>query len=299
MNNALEVLKREFKPYRLTKKKNVTIIDSTSGTFVVKEKKDNKIANAYEYLKSRSFDYFPSLALEEREDVNVFEYVEDIPMPKEQKAMDMIDLVALLHNKTTYYKEVTEDKYKEIYENLKDNIIYTENYYNFLYESLLEEIYPSPSHYLLMRNIYKIFQSLDFCHQELDDWFEHAKEDLKTRVAYIHNNLETDHFIKNTKEYLISWEKSKIDSPILDLIGFYQKEYMNLNFEPIIERYMRSYPLSPQEKHLFFIVISIPPIINLEGEEINVTKEIRKKLDYMFKTENLVKDLLPPPNGDR
>ena len=42
MNNTLEVLKREFKPYRLTKKKNVTIIDSTSGTFVVKEKKDNK-----------------------------------------------------------------------------------------------------------------------------------------------------------------------------------------------------------------------------------------------------------------
>lgn len=299
MNNALEVLKREFKPYRLTKKKNVTIIDSTSGTFVVKEKKDNKVANAYEYLKSRSFDYFPSLALEEREDVNVFEYVEDIPMPKEQKAMDMIDLVALLHNKTTYYKEVTEDKYKEIYENLKDNIVYTENYYNFLYESLLEEIYPSPSHYLLMRNIYKIFQSLDFCNQELDDWFLHAKEDLKTRVAYIHNNLETDHFIKNTKEYLISWEKSKIDSPILDLIGFYQKEYMNLNFEPIIERYMRSYPLNPQEKHLFFIVISIPPIINLEGQEINVTKEIRKKLDYMFKTENLVKEMLPPPNGDR
>ena len=42
MNNALEVLKREFKPYRLTKKKNVTIIDSTSGTFVVKEKKITK-----------------------------------------------------------------------------------------------------------------------------------------------------------------------------------------------------------------------------------------------------------------
>ena len=43
----------------------------------------------------------------------------------------------------------------------------------------------------------------------------------------------------------------------------------------------------------FFIVISIPPIINLEGSQLNVTKEIRKKLDYMFKTENLVKKLLP------
>lgn len=299
MNNALEVLKRELKPYRLTKKKNVTIIDSTSGTFVVKEKKDNKIANAYEYLISRNFDYFPKLALEEREEVNVFEYVEDTSMPKEQKAMDMIDLVALLHNKTTYFKEVTEDQYKEIYENLKNNIIYTENYYNSLYERLLEEIYPSPSDYLLMRNMYKIFQSLDFCSQKLDEWFSKVKEDLKTRVAYIHNNLETDHYIKNTKEYLISWEKSRIDSPILDLIVFYQKEYMNLNFEPIIERYMRNYPLNPQEQCLFFIVISIPPIMNLEGSEISVTKEIRKKLDYLFKTENLVKKIFPQFSEDK
>ena len=74
---------------------------------------------------------------------------------------------------------------------------------------------------------------------------------------------------------------------------------MNLNFEPILERYLRSYPLSLNEKHLFFIVISIPPIINLEGREINITKETRKKLDYIFKTENLVKKLLPPNNGDR
>ena len=299
MNNALETLKREFRPYRLTKKKNVTIIDSTSGTFVVKEKKDNKVAQAYEYLISRNFDYFPKLALEDREEVNVFEYVEDVPIPKEQKAIDMIDLVSLLHSKTTYFKEVTEDKYKEIYENLKDNIIYTENYYNFLYEKLIEEIYPSPSHYLLIRNIYKIFAVLDFCTKELDEWFDQVRADLKTRVAFIHNNLETDHFIKNTREYLISWENSKIDSPVLDLIVFYQKEYMNLNFEPILERYLRNYPLSPSEKQLFFIVISIPPIVTLEGSELNITKEIRKKLDYMFKTENLVKSMMPPNNGDR
>ncbi len=289
MNNALEALKREFKPYRLTKKRKVMIIDSTVGSFVVKEKKDQKIENAYEYLKSRNFDYFPKLTLEDRKEVNVFEYIEDIPMPKEQKALDMIDLVALLHNKTTYFKEVTPDKYKEIYENLKDNILYIKNYYNFHYEKLIEEIYPSPSHYLFLRNLYKIMEALDFCSKELEDWFKETEKEEKTRVAFIHNNLEIDHFIKNSKEYLISWDKSKIDSPILDLIGFYQKEYMNLNFEPIIERYMHSYPLNQSEKQLFFIVISIPPIINLEGSQLNVTKEIRKKLDYIFKTENLVK----------
>ena len=150
-----------------------------------------------------------------------------------------------------------------------------------------------------MRNIYKIFEALDFCTKELDEWFEEVTGELKTRVSFIHNNLETDHFIKNTKEYLISWEKSKVDSPILDLITFYQKEYMNLNFEPLLERYMRSYPLSEEELRLFFIVISIPPIVNLEGREINVTKEIRKKLDYMFKTENLVQKLLSSNNGDK
>ena len=46
MNNALEEIKGTYKPYRITKKKNVTIIDSTSGSYVIKEKKDNKINKA-------------------------------------------------------------------------------------------------------------------------------------------------------------------------------------------------------------------------------------------------------------
>lgn len=291
MNDAIEDVKETYKPYRYTKKKGVTIIDSTSGSFVIKEKNDNKIKEAYNYLISRNFDYFPKLKDDSREMVNVFEYVPDTVMPKEQKAMDMIDLVALLHNKTTYYKEVTEDKYKEIYENLKNNIMYTKNHYDNIYNILIEEIYPSPSHYLLVRNIYKIFAALEFCTEELDTWYDNVKDDLKERVAFIHNNLETEHFIKNNRDYLISWEKSKIDSPILDLINFYQKEYMNLDFETLILRYLKNYPLRDNEKKLFFIVISIPSIIDLEGEEIVVTRRIRKMLDYIFKTEHLVQVL--------
>jgi len=113
-------------------------------------------------------------------------------------------------------------------------------------------------------------------------------DDLKERVAFVHNNLETDHYIKNNREYLISWEKSKVDSPILDLIKFYQKEYMSLDFESLIAKYIKNYPLKDNEKKLFFIVISIPPVIDLEGEEIIVTRKIRKMLDYVFKTEQLV-----------
>lgn len=289
MNNALQDLKEYYKPYRYTKKKKVTIIDSTSGSYVIKEKSDNKVKEAYNYLISRNFDYFPKLANEMRDDVNVYEYIEEINMPKEQKAMDMMELVALLHNKTTYYKEITEDKYKEIYDNLKNNILYTKNYYDNIYNILIEEVMPSPSHYLLMRNIYKIFSALDYTLEKLDDWYQSTKEDLKERVAFIHNNLEIDHFIKSDKEYLISWEKARVDAPILDLINFYQKEYMNFDFETLFKRYLKNYPLKDNELSLLFIVISIPPIIDLEGEELKVTRDIRKKLDYIFKTESLIK----------
>jgi len=288
MNNSIDEIKQEYRPYRVTKKKNVTILDSTKGTFVIKSKSNEKVKDAYNYLISRNFDYFPKLASEMRSDVNVFEYVEDIAMPKEQKASDMIDIVALLHNKTTYYKEITEDKYKEIYEGLDNNINYTKNYYDNLYYRLIEITIPSPSQYLLLRNMYKLFAALDFAHQELEDWYELVKSEKKQRVAFIHNNLETDHFIRNSKGYLISWEKAKIDSPILDLIKFYQKEYMSLDFESLIAKYIKNYPLKDNEKKLFFIVISIPPVIDLEGEEIIVTRKIRKMLDYVFKTEQLV-----------
>jgi len=297
MNSAIDDIKSHYKPYRLTKKKNVTIIDSTSGSFVIKEKSNSNVKKAYNYLLSRNFDYFPRLASELRDDVNIFEYIDEIDTPKEQKALDMMEVVALLHNKTTYYKEITEDKYKEIYENLKNNILYTKNFYDNLYNILIEEVIPSPSHYLIIRNIYKIFGALDFCNEELDVWYDNIKNDLKTRVAFVHNNLETDHFIRNTQGYLISWEKSKIDSPILDLITFYQKEYMNFDFESIFSKYMKCYPLNDNERRLLFVVISIPPIIDLEGNELYVVKNIRKKLDYVFKTENLVKSFLVSNEG--
>lgn len=291
MNNSLDEIKQEFKPYRVTKKKNVTILDSTKGSFVIKPKSNEKVKEAYNYLISRNFDYFPKLVGEMRSDVNVFEYVDDTTMPKEQKASDLIDIVALLHNKTTYYKEITEDKYKEIYEGLNNNIIYTKNYYDTLYYRLIEEVIPSPSHYLLLRNVYKMFAALDFAHEELESWYELVKLEKKQRVAFIHNNLETDHFIRNAKGYLIAWEKSKIDSPILDLINFYQKEYMNLDFETLFIRYMRSFPLNVEEQKLLFIVLSIPPIIKLDGKEYIVVSKLREQLDYIFKTENLLQKL--------
>ncbi len=288
MNNALLDIKRNYKPYRVTKKKGVTIVDSTSGSFVIKNKKDDRVKEAYRYLMSRSFDYFPPMVEEDRSDANVFAYLEDTPMPIEQKALDMIEIVSLLHNKTTYYKEITENNLKEIYDNLKGNILYAKNYYDEIYNILVEKIFHSPSDYLLLRNLYKIFAAIDFCLEELDSWYDKVKDNKKERVVLNHNNLEMDHFIRNTKGYLVSWDYARIDSPVLDLIHFYQKEYMNLDFESLFQKYFKSYPFNDEEKQLLFITLSVPPIIKLEGSEFQKVRYLRKQLDYIFKTEMLV-----------
>lgn len=236
MNKSLEVLKDIYKPYRYTIQGKVLILNTTSGDYVVKEKCEKNIKEIFAYLKSRNFTNFPTLVDESRVDVNVYEYLEGVTMPNEQKAMDLIVLVANLHNATTFYKTVTDDTFKEIFDMIKSNIVYLQQYYTEFYEKTKKKVYMSPSEYLLMRNIYKVFSALSFCEHELDEWLEMVKGTTKKRVCFIHNRLRLDHFIKSDKEYLISWEESKIDSPVLDLVHFYQNEYFAIQFDAVFKK---------------------------------------------------------------
>lgn len=289
MNNSLEVLKKIYKPYKYTLKGNVVILNTTSGDFVIKNKKDVDVKKIFNYLKSRNFENYPKIVEDSRSDVNVYEYVEDTSMPKEQKAQDLINVVSLLHNKTTYYKVVSDDTFKSIYDSIKSNIDYLESYYDNLVNNIKRVEYPSPSEYLILRNSSKIYSCLDFCTKELNNWFELVKEEHKQRVALIHNNLSLNHFIKNDKEYLISWDKSKIDNPVLDLINFYQNNYFDIDFTTILNMYQNRYPLTESEKKLLFIVISLPKKIEIKNKEFNTCIEVRNNLDYLFKTEELVR----------
>ena len=147
----------------------------------------------------------------------------------------------------------------------------------------------SPSQYLFIRNAYKIFASLLFCQNELDVWFNLVKSQNKKRVSLIHNNLGLEHFIKNENDYLISWEKSRVDTPVMDLVEFYNKDYFNVNFDCLFSKYFDKVKLSEDEKKLFFILISLPKKIELGNNELNNCRIVREALDYLFITENLVR----------
>lgn len=288
MNRSLEVLKAIYKPYRYTIKGKVTILETSSGDFIIKPK-EKDLNELYNYLLSRGFDSFPKIIDSSRKDVNVFEMLEEVRTPKEQKCADLIDTVASLHNKTSYFKEVTPDTYKAIYEDIKSNINYLENYFKTLYEIGFHEVFMSPSTYLYMRNYYKVKAALDFASNNLDDWFNLVSNETKIRVSVVHNNLEINHFFKNEKNAIISWDNYLIDTPIIDIVKLYKKEYKNINFSEILSRYIYKFPLLDYEKKLLFILISLPPEIDNSQNEFERCQKMSDVLDYIFKTEELIR----------
>lgn len=287
--NSLDLVTKIYKPYKVTKISNATILKCTNGTYVVKNKKNKDIKELYKYLNSRDFHYYPLLVEDNRSDINVFEYVEDNSIDNEQKLFDLINLVSLLHNKTSYYKEVTNDKIKEIYEELLGRTIYMEEYFNKIIFNIEDDIFVSPSSNLLLNNSSKIFESLVFLKKEIDEWYKITIDSDKIRVCLVHNNLNLDHYIKSDKDYLISWDNYIIDSPIIDIVKLYKNIYINMNFSEALKLYMEKFSLNDSEKKLLFIMLVMPDEINLTNDEIKNVVTIRKYLDYIYKTENLIR----------
>lgn len=285
MNKSIEVLKSIYKPYRYTIKGKSTILETTCGDFIIKPK-NKDINELYTYLTNRGFMNYPKIIDSSRDEVNVFEYVEDIKLPKEQKCDDLIEIIASLHNKTSYFKEVSEDKFKSIYEDIKSNINYLSNYYNTLYEIGFNEVYESPSNYIFMRNYFKINAALEYANNELDNWYSLVTSETKIRVCLIHNNLELNHLLNNK---LISWDNYMIDTPVIDIVKLYKKEWKNIDFSEILERYMYKFPLLEYEKKLLFILISMPPKIKKSDNEFEKCKVVSEVMDYVFKTEELIR----------
>ena len=281
------IRKYELKPNGYIQKGKALVVKTKDKNIIIKKKQDEN--EIYKYLNSRSFRYYPKIISEDG-NYRITEYIDDIEMPKEQKMLDMIDLVSLLHYKTTYYKEVDEDDYKKIYEDVMGNIEYLNSYYLDLITIIESKVYMSPSEFLLAFNISKIFASLNYCQAKIKEWLSIIDEKKKQRFVVLHNNLEIDHYIRNNEPYLISWDKAKIDIPIFDLYKLYKRYSLDYDFEPILKKYEMNYPLLEEEKILFFVLITLPDKIEFNKSEYENTKIVGKQIDNLYKTEKLIEE---------
>lgn len=284
MNKTLEILKSIYKPYKYTIKGKATILQTMTGDYIIKEK-DKDLKELYEYLNSRGFNSFPSLIDSSRSNVNVFEYVEDKKRPEPQKLDDLMDTIASLHNKTSYFKEVTIDHYQKIYEDIKSNLLYVDNYYNTLFDIHFNNIYMSPSTYLFSRNYYLIKNNINYAYKLLDEWYDLVSNEKNIRVCVVHNNLSLDHYLDDS---LISWDHYLIDTPVLDIFKLYQNTWEHTNFKEPLERYFYKFPFKEYEEKLLYILILIPPSLKLEKNEFKNCKELNRVINYVYKSKYLV-----------
>lgn len=281
------VEKYNLNAHHIIKKGKSLIIDDADRKIVVKERKPDLNEQLFRYLDSRSFNYYPHI-LELGDDYLVTEYVDDLDIPKEQKMSDLVDIVGLLHSKTTHFKEVDEANYKELYETITNNIEYLKSYYNDLASIIETKVYMSPPEYLLIRNISSIYGALYFCEQEIEKWYELVKNKRKQRVTMIHNNLDISHFRKSKEAYLLSWDKTKVDIPIFDLYKLYKRHFLEYDFSELLKQYEKGYPLLEEEKLLLFILISLPEKIEFNDSNYNMCRIISKQIDMLYKTQVLI-----------
>ena len=251
-------------------------------------KKNNKKDDILSYLDNRNFNYYPHI-YDKDSNYELVEYLHDTDMPKEQKMNDLVKLVSLLHNKTTYYKEVDEADYKELYEDLLNNLEYLEEYYTDLITIIESKVFFSPSEYLLASNITLIFDSIRYARDMTLKWYEMiSKKTHKMRVSVIHNNLSLDNYIKNNKDYLTNWDKSKIDIPIFDLYKLYLRNYNEFDFFDILKIYEKEYPLKDEELLLFYILISMPNKIEFNSSNYDMCIKIESEVDKLLKSSELI-----------
>jgi len=276
--------KYNINPSIVTIRGNTRIINNQ---IVIKPRVNYDIIKSYDYLKSRSFDYFP-YPIEIDNNFEVYPYIDDNEEPIEQKAQDLMYLISLLHNKTTFYKEIDVDRIKEIYESVIEKTNYLDGYYNKMIDNIENEVYMSPSSYLIARNINIIFDSIYYVRENIEKWYKLVENNKNIRNVFIHGNINLDHYLKGDKPYLISFNKSRIDSPIYDLLSFYKNHYLNTPFNDLFRFYESKYPLKEDERLLLFTYMAIPPRIEINDSEYKMCIKINKIIDYLYKTSNLI-----------
>ncbi len=111
-----------LKPNKITITGKSKILCTENSKCVIKEK-NKDVKSLYNYLNTRQFNNYPEI-IDEVDNKYVYEYLDSVNIPNNQKASDMADLLALLHNKTAYFKPITADYIKNIYEENQNNIRY-------------------------------------------------------------------------------------------------------------------------------------------------------------------------------
>ena len=288
MNNIKEILERHnYHLKGISYRKNAKVLDTEEGKLIYKIKKKDK-KDLFSYLKTKNFNNYLPIVNDYQEPFELYEYIKEKKYDNQDKAMDLIYTLSMLHIKTTTYENIDLDEVKRIYEDTMKEISYLNSYYLDLQDYIETKVYMSPAEYLLMRNISKIYFSLNHSANLLENWYQEKIKQKKERHVLLHQNLSLEHFLKEEEGYFISWDHSKKGPVIYDFLNFYKNEYLTLEMESLYELYQSKYQFSQNEKSLFFSLLLLPPKVQLNKTNYINTLEVRNLVIYIEKTNHFV-----------
>ncbi len=264
-------------------KKKIKILTLDQEQVVIKEKRKNN-TELFSYLDSKDFKYaLKPINLGRDDAYEIYPFVLEKVKIKEEKAVDMMYVLSLLHNKTSFYKELVLDDVKAIYENVSAQIEYLYYYYHDLQDMIEKKVYMAPDEYLFMRNITMVYRCLDYSKNRINQWYQQIKDVKSIRYVMLHSHLEVDHFLQGEEVYFISWDHARRDIPIYDFLTFFQNEYRELDMNSLFQIYSHKFPFTQEEKILFFAYLSIPPKLIMNGNTYNKYSDVYQFVTYLSK----------------
>ncbi len=263
---------------------NVKYIETDIGNFIIKKSNDN---NIFINLERNDFDNYIDYKYD-IDNYKLYPYIDDFDIDDNEKGLDIIYLMSKLHNKTSYFKEISLDRVKDIYEHKKSQIEDLNTYYEYLRFIFEEKQYLNPTESYLLKNISIIFIALDMVNKYLEEWFKIMNTKKRVRISLIHNNLKLDHIIENNKPYLISWDRAKYDLPIYDFVNFYKSEFDKLDFIDLLNIYRHNINLSREELLMLYIEILMPNKLALNNSQIKNIYDLTYQNIYLNKAYYLI-----------
>ena len=285
MNKDIEriIKERNIHPVSYKKINSVYIINNS---YVIKQNTNNY--DIYKYLISKDFLCFPKNLTNPIDNYDISIYIDNLDINNDQKINDYLKILALLHKKTSYKREIDLDEIKEKYERLNNKIISLRRHYLDLNDKIDHQLFFSPSEYLLVKNISLIYSILDNSEILLNEVYNKLKNEKSIRVSLLHNNIDINHLIVSDKEYLVSWDKSCFNNPIYEIEEFYRRYYTIIDIKDLMMIYDGINKLDNLERGLLIINLSIPKKIELTNNTYLNTKIINDEINYLNKVYELL-----------
>jgi len=282
MNNVRNFSRKykiSIKKYKMVGKTKILYTDN--GTYCLKPKERKDINKVIDYLKTKQFNNILDFRSDDCDEYEITDYIEEIEVPKEEKAMEAIYLISMLHNKTTFYKNISLDEVKCFYEEHINKIKDIRNYIDNLCYMYDNNLFPSPSEYIFLRNVTLLYNSLDYSKHYINKWYEIMKNKSSRRIVMNHNNLDLSHLLIGKNPYLINWNNAILAPPVVDLCTFFKKNYQDINIQSLLGVYTSKYQLLQEEYFLLFALLLLPEKIELTEIEIENTRIIYNYYKYI------------------